>query len=117
MYNFPRLIPALLKVINQESPKSKTHKEVALQVFQNIANNDKTPLMLLGYDGFVKAIVNVVSSDDALTARTNAWLILQNISFIKECENLFRVQAASTLSTASSTTKRTRSRKRLARPA
>ena len=96
MYNFPRLIPALLKVINQESPKSKTHKEVALQVFQNLANNDKTPLMLLGYDGVFKAIVKVVSSDasdDTLTARTNAWLILQNISFITECrEPLFRVQ-------------------------
>ena len=75
----------------REKPKSKTHKEIALQVLQNIANNDKTPMQMIEYDGLIKSVISVVAGDAFEgvndVARTNAWLTLQNISFITECRD------------------------------
>ncbi|GMH64615.1 hypothetical protein TrST_g10092 [Triparma strigata] len=89
MFKFPLLLPNLTKVITKAVSKSATHKEIALQVLQNLANHNDTPMMFLESPGLVTGIINVVAGDDFDgvndKARTNAWLILQNISFIEEC--------------------------------
>ncbi|GMI17465.1 hypothetical protein TrLO_g3639 [Triparma laevis f. longispina] len=88
MFDFAGMVDALVSVLTQTLSASKTHKEVALQVFQNIANNDSTPDKMLNTTGLVSSIVRVIAqkaNDSNATARTNACLVLQNISFIESC--------------------------------
>mmetsp|Transcript_1149 Transcript_1149/g.2561 ORF Transcript_1149/g.2561 Transcript_1149/m.2561 type:complete len:1361 (+) Transcript_1149:214-4296(+) len=88
MFEFEGLLDAIIGVLEQTLSASKTHKEVALQVFQNIANHDSTPSKMLAYKGLVASIVAVIASnatDNNEVARTNACLVLQNISFIESC--------------------------------
>ena len=94
MFENPRLIPLMLNLINNTEPKSKAHREVALQVFQNLANNDKTPMRMLEYESLIESVAKVIAEEgDNDVARRNACLTLQNISFIEECrEPLFRFE-------------------------
>ncbi|GMI07805.1 hypothetical protein TrVE_jg6401 [Triparma verrucosa] len=88
MFEFPGMVTALTNVLTQALSNSKSHKEIALQVFQNIANNDATPDKMLNTSGLVSSIVAVIAAkanDSNETARTNACLVLQNISFIEPC--------------------------------
>lgn len=96
MFDFPGLLPSLMSVVSQTLSASKTHKEIALQVLQNIVNNSvSTPMKLLDeHSDLMGAIIGIIAAratDNNETARTNACLVLQNISFLEPCREKVRV--------------------------
>ena len=94
MFDFPGLLSSLMSVVSQTLSASKTHKEIALQILQNIVNHASTPMKLLDEHsdlmGTIISIVAARATSNNETARTNACLVLQNISFNEPCREKVR---------------------------
>lgn len=88
MWEHPNLVPSLHSILSQTLSATPTHREVALQVFQNLASSELVPDLILNMNDVMASIISIISAKankTNVTARTNACLILQNISFIEAC--------------------------------